>query len=76
MAPAGVILLEQPNLLRVVCGRSRPPHPPQAGGVEAEFDRVWMLETNLDDVPAEVIGYCFDQLFAAGAWTYLARRSR
>ena len=26
-----------------------------------------MLETNLDDVPAEVIGYCFDQLFAAGA---------
>ena len=26
-----------------------------------------MLETNLDDVPAEVIGYCFEQLFAAGA---------
>jgi uncharacterized protein (DUF111 family) len=25
------------------------------------------LETNLDDVPAEVIGYCFEQLFAAGA---------
>jgi uncharacterized protein (TIGR00299 family) protein len=32
-----------------------------------DYDRVWMLETNLDDVPAEVIGYCFDQLFAAGA---------
>ncbi len=26
-----------------------------------------MLETNLDDVPAEVIGYCFDLLFAGGA---------
>ena len=26
-----------------------------------------MLETNLDDVPAEVVGYCFDQLLAAGA---------
>ena len=26
-----------------------------------------MLETNLDDVPAEVIGYCFEQLLAAGA---------
>ena len=28
---------------------------------------MWVLETNLDDVPAEVIGYCFEQLFAAGA---------
>lgn len=26
-----------------------------------------MLETNLDDVPGEVIGYCFERLFAAGA---------
>jgi uncharacterized protein (DUF111 family) len=26
-----------------------------------------MLETNLDDVPAEIVGYCFEQLFAAGA---------
>jgi uncharacterized protein (DUF111 family) len=26
-----------------------------------------MVETNLDDVPAEVVGYCFDALFAAGA---------
>src|SRR5262249_964756 len=25
------------------------------------------LETNLDDVSPEVIGYCFDRLFAAGA---------
>ncbi|MHB1422659.1 MAG: nickel pincer cofactor biosynthesis protein LarC [Gemmataceae bacterium] len=58
--------LEQPNLLRVFVGEVAPPYPPPlAGG--AEFDRVWMLETNLDDVPAEVIGYCFDQLFVAGA---------
>src|SRR5260370_13159183 len=26
-----------------------------------------MLETNLDDVPAEVIGYCYERLLAAGA---------
>ena len=32
-----------------------------------EADLIWVLETNLDDVPAEVIGYCFEQLFAAGA---------
>ena len=30
-------------------------------------DQVWVLETNLDDIPAEVIGYCYDLLLAAGA---------
>jgi uncharacterized protein (TIGR00299 family) protein len=53
--------LDQPNILRVFVGEVAAQANP------AEFDRVWMLETNLDDVPAEVIGYCFDQLFAAGA---------
>ncbi|MGH7172803.1 MAG: nickel pincer cofactor biosynthesis protein LarC [Gemmataceae bacterium] len=52
--------LEQPNLLRVFVGEIKE-------AAHAERDRVWMLETNLDDVPAEVIGYCFDQLFSAGA---------
>ncbi len=53
-------LLEQPNLLRVFVGTVADANP-------GERDQVWMLETNLDDVPAEVIGYCFEQLFAAGA---------
>src|SRR5262249_54352783 len=59
--------LEQPNLLRVFVG--------QAEGREApvgDADTVWVLETNLDDVPGEIVGYCFEQLFAAGAldvWT-------
>jgi uncharacterized protein (TIGR00299 family) protein len=53
--------LDQPNILRVFVGETN------ATARTAERDRVWMLETNLDDVPAEVIGYCFDQLFAAGA---------
>ncbi len=30
-------------------------------------DRVWMLETNLDDLPGEVVGYATNQLMAAGA---------
>src|SRR5207248_2116926 len=30
-------------------------------------DRVWLLETNIDDLPAEVIGYCYDLLLSAGA---------
>jgi uncharacterized protein (TIGR00299 family) protein len=52
--------LEQPNLLRVFVGEGGDVNPD-------EYDRVWVLETNLDDVPAEVIGYTFEQLFAAGA---------
>jgi hypothetical protein len=55
-------LLEQPNLLRIFVGTA-----PQSAAAGSEQDDVWVLETNLDDVPAEVIGYCFDQLFAAGA---------
>jgi uncharacterized protein (TIGR00299 family) protein len=53
--------LEHPNLLRLFVGTAADAANP------AERDQVWMLETNLDDVPAEVIGYCFEQLFAAGA---------
>lgn len=52
--------LEQPNLLRVFVGT--------AGDAPAdECDRVWLLETNLDDVAGEVIGYATERLFAAGA---------
>lgn len=50
--------VEQPNLLRLFVGReTKPP----------DTDRVWMLETNLDDLPAEMIGYCYELLLAAGA---------
>lgn len=51
-------LVEQPNLLRLFVGTAANP---------TAADRVWVLETNLDDLPAEVIGYCYDLLFAAGA---------
>jgi uncharacterized protein (TIGR00299 family) protein len=54
-------LLEQPNLLRVFVGEVTPAANP------AERDTVWVMETNLDDVPAEWIGYCQERLFAAGA---------
>jgi uncharacterized protein (TIGR00299 family) protein len=53
--------LDQPNILRVFVGTAAEPANPD------ERDRVWVLETNLDDVPAEVVGYCVEQLFAAGA---------
>ena len=57
--------VEQPNLLRLFIGtRAEATEASLAG---AEVDQVWVLETNLDDVPGEVIGYCHDLLFAAGA---------
>lgn len=49
---------EQPNLLRLLVGTA----PTAAPG-----DSVWILETNLDDVAAEVVGYCYDRLLEAGA---------
>ncbi|HLN32317.1 MAG TPA: nickel pincer cofactor biosynthesis protein LarC [Gemmataceae bacterium] len=49
---------EQPNLLRLFVG---------SDSVSAEIDQVWVLETNLDDLPAEVVGYCYERLLEAGA---------
>jgi uncharacterized protein (DUF111 family) len=49
-----------PNVLRLLIGTADSPNDP-------EVDRVVQLETNLDDVPAEVIGYCIEQLWSAGA---------
>jgi uncharacterized protein (TIGR00299 family) protein len=60
-------LAEQANLLRLFVGQAE-----GAGLAGADSDQVWVLETNLDDVPGEVIGYSYDLLFAAGAldvWT-------
>ena len=73
--------IEQPNILRlwvgtaVASGGRKPPVDPQeaeqgTGGLRpplAQTDTVTILETNLDDTPAEVIGYCFERLLAAGA---------
>jgi uncharacterized protein (TIGR00299 family) protein len=53
--------VEQPNVLRIFVGRAEGSKAP---GYE---DEVWVLETNLDDVPGEIVGYCIEQLFAAGA---------
>jgi uncharacterized protein (TIGR00299 family) protein len=49
---------EQPNLLRLFVGLTKS---------ATASDEVWMLETNLDDLPAEIIGYCYDLLLKAGA---------
>jgi uncharacterized protein (TIGR00299 family) protein len=56
---------EQPNLLRIFVGRSLDADLARADG--SIQDQVLTLETNLDDIPAEVIGYCYERLLAAGA---------
>jgi uncharacterized protein (TIGR00299 family) protein len=53
-------LLEQPNVLRLFVGESAPKRT-------VSTDQVWMLETNLDDVASEIVGYCYDLLLKAGA---------
>ncbi|HEX7448038.1 MAG TPA: LarC family nickel insertion protein, partial [Pirellulales bacterium] len=51
-------LADQPNLLRLFVGES-------TNGLAA--DQVWVVETNLDDVPGEVVGYATTKLWEAGA---------
>ena len=51
-------LTEQPNLLRLFVGEA-------VDAVTA--DQVWVVETNLDDISGEVVGYCTTKLWEAGA---------
>ena len=48
----------QANILRLFVGNADLP---------ADGDRVWVLETNLDDLPGEIVGYTTTQLMSAGA---------
>ena len=50
--------MDQPNILRLFVGTT---------AADAEADTVVVLETNLDDAAPELIGYCTERLFAAGA---------
>ena len=64
-------LLEQPNLLRLFVGTASDRE------LGRRRDQVWVLETNLDDVPAEVVGYCYRAAVRGrGTRRVHARRSR
>ncbi len=47
-----------PNLLRIFIGESI---------VTPASDEMWVVETNLDNVSGEIVGYTMDKLFEAGA---------
>jgi uncharacterized protein (TIGR00299 family) protein len=49
----------QPNILRLLVGEA----VEQGAGDE----QLWIVETNLDDSPGEVVGYCIERLWEAGA---------
>ncbi len=53
--------IEQPNITRILVGTAAG----EPSGLER--DTVVVLETNLDDVPGEVVGHATQLLFAAGA---------
>jgi uncharacterized protein (TIGR00299 family) protein len=54
-------LAEQPNILRLFVGTA----DESAAGRRADF--VWRIETNLDDVPAEILGFTVERLGELGA---------
>jgi hypothetical protein len=47
-----------PNVLRLIIGET---------AETPERDEVWVIETNIDDMSAQICGYLFEKLFAAGA---------
>jgi uncharacterized protein (TIGR00299 family) protein len=53
----------RPNVLRAVLGETRADH----GGHDWQRDTVAVLETNLDDLNAEILGHFIEQALAAGA---------
>jgi uncharacterized protein (TIGR00299 family) protein len=53
----------QANILRLFVGESA--EPSATAGLET--DQVCMLETNLDDLTGEMVGYCVGRLWEAGA---------
>jgi uncharacterized protein (DUF111 family) len=50
---------EQANILRLLVGHTSENAPAD--------EQLWMIETNLDDAPGELVGYCTERLLAAGA---------
>lgn len=57
-------LASRPNVVRAVLGETEITASPSAS---EEADTVAVLETNLDDLPGELIGDAQEKLFAAGA---------
>jgi uncharacterized protein (TIGR00299 family) protein len=53
----------RPNVLRAILGQAEP----GGAGHDWETDTIAVLETNIDDINAEILGHFVEQAFAAGA---------
>ena len=63
---AGIRELEsRPNLLRIIAGEALTQSPDVQAGLHT--DRVWIVETCIDDMNPEVFGFVMDRLFEDGA---------
>jgi pyridinium-3,5-bisthiocarboxylic acid mononucleotide nickel chelatase len=54
---AGTLQLSLPNILRLWIGETGQPN----------LEEIWLLETQVDDLNPQIVGYLFDRLLAAGA---------
>lgn len=57
----------RPNVLRVILGSQSTTSPQSAVERDWEMDSVAVLETNLDDISAEILGHFVERALAAGA---------
>jgi uncharacterized protein (TIGR00299 family) protein len=69
---AGQKDFQQPNILRLLVGESTTGEAPlqragQGADVSPIAGSIVLLETNLDDIAGERVGYCAERLWAAGA---------
>lgn len=55
---------QRANLLRVLIGSSE---DVALASDESSVERIWVVETHLDDVPGEVVGYTVERLLEEGA---------
>ena len=57
----------RPNVLRAVLGKPSTLNPQPSTSPDWETDRVTVLETNLDDINPEILGYFIETALTAGA---------
>ncbi len=57
----------RPNLLRAMLGQDAAPSPAPALAHDWETDEIAVLETNLDDLPGEILGHVMERAFSLGA---------
>jgi pyridinium-3,5-bisthiocarboxylic acid mononucleotide nickel chelatase len=58
---AGTLQLPLPNILRLWIGEA------QLTANSVDLEEIWVLETQVDDLNPQIVGYLFDRLLAAGA---------